>query len=169
MEKVRGIVSSAAGRVLFLVGSTVTLLISSVSYGQSDLGSLDEESERVGDMIRIREIGSARATPDTAYLLMKVESESVSLAQALQDNARQIGEFREGLEEIGISGDDVGVKNFVVMPLYVGSGVSLSRNLIITMEGIGERRSEELQQIFAKVQDLGARYGSHCVTCIGSG
>lgn len=169
MEEDRGIGSFALGRGVFVVIWTVVLLIRSISYGQDVLAGPSEESKRVGDLIRIREIGSVRAVPDTAYLLMKVESESVSLAQALRENAKQIGQFRERIEEIGIGRDAVRVKNFVVMPLYLGSGVSLSRNLIITMEEINQKRPEELQQIFAKVQDLGARYGSHCVTCIGSG
>ena len=121
------------------------------------------------DLIRIREVASVRAKPDTAYLLMKVESGSVSLTQALQDNLKQISSFLEGLEGLGFEKKAISVRNFVVTPQYMGSGVSLSRNLVIPMVEIDRQDPEKLEGLFAEVQDLGARYGSHCVTCIGSG
>ena len=63
--------------------------------GQNHLHEVTKESE---DLIRIREVASVHAKPDTAYLLMRVESGSVSLTQAIQDNERQISSFLEGLD-----------------------------------------------------------------------
>jgi hypothetical protein len=139
------------------------------AYGQAVPGHTHETSQESEDVIRIREVASVHAEPDTAYLLMKVESASVSLAQAIEDNEKQISQFLAGLEGIGFDPSKIGMKNFVVMPQYTGGGVSLSRNLIIELEGIDQRPPQQLEEKFAELQDLGARYGSHCVTCIGSG
>jgi len=158
----------SAGRRLRCLCSFTGLAVLSCLHvsGQNHLHEVTKESE---DLIRIREVASVHAKPDTAYLLMRVESGSVSLTQAIQDNERQISSFLEGLDGIGFEKAAIGVRNFVVTPQYSGSGVSLARNLIIPLEGIDRQDPAKLEELFAEVQDLGARYGSHCVTCIGSG
>lgn len=134
------------------------------AFSAHDAGVFLEE----GNRIRIREVVSLQAVPDTVYLLMKVESEAATLAQVLQDKRKQVQGFIAALDQLGVQSETVRIKNFVVTPLMAGSGISLSRNLVIPLEGI-PLPSNEWEGLTARIQDLGARYGSHCITCIGSG
>jgi len=120
-------------------------------------------------LIRIRQEASVKARPDTAYFLMTVESESGQLAQAIRENQEQLADFTAALRRIGISDAAIRIRNFLVTRATGPVGVTFARNLVITVEGLDRRPDEELARLMAQVQDLGARYGSDCITCIGSG
>ena len=119
--------------------------------------------------IRIHEVGSVKARADTAYLLMTVQTERSQLAQAIRDNEKQLQDFITALAQSGVSKQSLAVRNFVVTPVRYGKGFNLARNLVITVEHMDSKPPGEFAQLMAEVQDIGARFGSDCVTCIGSG
>lgn len=122
-----------------------------------------------GQLIRFSEVVSIKAEPDTAYLLMTVQSERGQLAEAVRENEKQVQAFITALKQIGISPAAVSIRNFVVAPVITGSGFSLARNIVITETNINRKPAVELAQRMAQVQDVGARFGASCITCIGSG
>jgi uncharacterized protein YggE len=132
-------------------------------------GSAQSWSGAGREVIEIREVAAVRALPDTLYILMKVESQSARLSHAIADNERQIAEFGAALERQGFARSALKTNNFVVAPVYESPGVIFSRNLVITVPGINRKTPDEITALLARAQDLGARYGSSCITCIGSG
>ncbi len=135
--------------------------------GPAQQPSLTEWPE--GKLIRISEIASVKAKPDTAYVLMTVNTERGLLADATRENEKQVLAFITALEKLGIASGSIGVKNFVVEANVVGRGYSVSQNLVITQTDVNRRPAQELARLMAQIQDVGARFGSSCVTCIGSG
>jgi uncharacterized protein YggE len=127
------------------------------------------QAEHKQQMIRIHEVSSVKAEPDTAYLLMSVRTEKSLLAEAAQENEKQMQAFIAALKQIGIAPAALSVKNFVVEQALIGKGFSYARNLVITVEHIDKSPANEFASLVAKVQDVGARFGSSCITCIGSG
>jgi uncharacterized protein YggE len=119
--------------------------------------------------IRIREVASVKARADTAYLFMTVQTERSQLTQAFRDNEKQLQSFVAALVLAGIPREALRVRNFVVTPTNYGRGFNLARNLVITVEHVDSKRPGEFSQLMAQMQDLGARFGSDCITCIGSG
>lgn len=119
--------------------------------------------------IRIREEGRVKVSPDTLYLLMKVESSAAQLGQAMEQNKKAVEGFVEALGGLGISSDSIRQTNFVVTPSATGYGASFARNVVITIPSIDQKAPGEIRKLMAKAQDLGARFGSNCITCIGSG
>jgi uncharacterized protein YggE len=131
---------------------------SQISYTQSDQRQF-----------RIREVASVKARADTAYFLMTVQTEKSQLTQAYRDNEKQLQSFMAALVVAGIPREALRVRNFVVTPTNYGRGFNLARNLVITMEHVDSMPHGEFSQWMAQLQDLGARFGSDCITCIGSG
>jgi hypothetical protein len=129
--------------------------------------SFPEES--ASGLIRILEVVSVKAEPDTAYLLMAVETERGQLAEAFRENEKQMQAFITALHQMGIPAGALSIKNLVVTPAIMGKGFSLTRNLVITETEINRRPAGELARRLAQVHDVGARFGSSCITCIGSG
>ena len=119
--------------------------------------------------IRIHEVASVKARADTAYLLMTVQTEKSQLTQAFRDNENQMQSFMAALAQAGIPREAFQVRNFVVTPTNYGRGFNLARNLVITVEHVDSMPPSEFFQLMAMMQDLGARFGSDCITCIGSG
>jgi len=119
--------------------------------------------------IRIHEVASVKARADTAYLLMTVQTEKNQLAQAFRDNEEQMQSFIAALVKAGIPREALRVRNFIVTPTDYGRGFNLARNLVITLEHADSKPPGEFSQLMAQMQDLGARFGSDCITCIGSG
>ena len=119
--------------------------------------------------IRIREVGVVPVKPDILYLLMKVTSERGQLSQAMEENRKNVAAFMDALKHLGIRESAIRLKNFVVLPVEGGPGVSFSRNLVVGLDGLATKPAEEITQLVAKIQDLGAQYGSDCITCIGGG
>jgi hypothetical protein len=120
-------------------------------------------------IIRIREEGIVRVPPDTLYLLMKTETEGAQLGQAIEQNRKAVDGFVDALKRLGIEKEFIRQTNFVVSRSLMGSGTSYARNVVITIPAIDQKTPGEIKQLMARVQDLGARFGSNCITCIGSG
>jgi hypothetical protein len=104
-----------------------------------------------------------------AYLMMKVETQASLLGQAIDQNGKAVAAFVDALCRSGIDRSSIRVTNFIVSRSLMGIGASFSRNVILAIPGIGAMSAGEFSRLMAKVQDLGARFGSSCVTCIGSG
>jgi len=119
--------------------------------------------------VRIRQEGSVKVRPDTLYMLMKVENEAARLDQALDQNKKAVDGFVAALAGLKIDHSAIRVASFIVSPTMLRSGVSFARNVIITVPNIDQKPATEIDRLMAGVQDLGARFGSQCVTCIGSG
>ncbi len=119
--------------------------------------------------IRIHEVASVKARADTAYLLMTVQTEKSQLTQAFRDNEKQMQSFMAALVQMGMPREALRVRNFVVTQTNYGRGFNLARNLVITLEHVDSKPPGEFSQLMAQMQDLGARFGSDCITCIGSG
>jgi uncharacterized protein YggE len=148
------------------VSTTVIALLASAALGMQFARAEPTDPQH---SIRLSAVGSAKARPDTVYVLMKVESGSPQLAQAIRDNTKQVSDFMAALAGLGIPGSDMRVSNFVVAPMYESRGVAFSRNVILTIPAIDKKPQDEVTRLLARIQDLGAKYGSSCVTCIGSG
>ncbi len=113
--------------------------------------------------------GRAQAAPDVYYLLMKMERESARASDAATAVERALKEFLAAADALKIPGLTWRIANNVFTPAAVplAQGVVFTRNVIFTVPdsvSLNDRDSA-----FARLQDLGARYNSHCVTCIGSG
>ena len=158
-------ISSAAVGISFGLFAAVPNGLLIQAHAQSQISYMQSGQKQ----IRIREVASVKAQPDTAYLLMRVQTEKSQLSQAFRDNEKQLQSFITNLEQGGISRDALQVRNFLVTPINYGRGFNLARNLVITVEHLNSKPPGEFTQLMAQVQDLGARFGSDCITCIGSG
>jgi hypothetical protein len=119
--------------------------------------------------VTIRESTTVREHPDVLYLLMKLETEGAQLAHAIEQNQRKLAGFIAALQRLPVDHDAIRAANFVVTGVPLGRGVTFTRNVIIPVSAVDRRTVREIEALIAQVQDLGARHGSHCVTCIGSG
>ena len=142
------------------------LIASSPLLAQDSITATDGTSEQI---IVIREVGKVRVSADTAYLLMKVETQAALLGQAIDQNRKAVAAFVDALCRSGIDRSSIRETNFIVSGSLMGTGASFSRNVIVTIPEIGTMRPGEFSRLMAKAQDLGARFGPSCVTCIGSG
>ncbi len=120
------------------------------------------------DMV-IDATGRAQATPDLYYLLMKMEQSSARASDAAAEGERALKEFLAAAGALEIPGLKWRVVSNVFTPAEMpgSQGVVYTRNVIFTLPhtvSLPDRDS-----IFARLQDLGAKFNSHCVTCIGSG
>jgi len=142
-----------------------------ISFGLTQAGAQSQISytESGQKRLRIHEVASVKAQADTAYLLMTVQTEKSQLMQAFRDNEKQLQSFIAALVQAGIRREAIQVRNLVVTPTNYGRGFNLARNLVITVEHIDIKPPGEFVQLMAQMQDLGARFGSDCITCIGSG
>lgn len=152
-----------------LIGAFITcelLIASSPLLAQDSITAADGTSEQT---IAVRAVGTVRVSPDTAYVMMKVETQAALLGQAIDQNRKAVSAFVDALCRSGIDRSSIRETNFIVSGSLMGTGASFSRNVIITIPEIGGMGPGEFSRLMAKVQDLGARFGSSCVTCIGSG
>ena len=120
----------------------------------------------------IETVGTAIATPDVYYLLMKMESESGLAAEATAQGEKQLRDFLAAVDALKIPNLSYRICNNLITPTDsdLGEGFVYARNIVFTLLSL--RAGEQLparDAIIAKLEDLGARYNSHCVTCIGSG
>jgi hypothetical protein len=69
------------------------------------------------------------------------------------------------VDALKIPGLGYRVTNNVFAPRGHTPGITYSRNIIFTLPNAEPQRDS----LIAQLEDLGARYNSHCVTCIGSG
>jgi hypothetical protein len=105
-------------------------------------------------------------SPDVSHVMMKLEYGAGLSADASSGGEKRLREFLAAVDALKISNSTYRVVNNVILPSNTGVGMNYRRNVVFTLTGVpaGERDGW-----IAKLQDLGARYNSHCVTCIGSG
>jgi hypothetical protein len=120
----------------------------------------------------IESVGTETATPDVYYLLMKMESESGLVAEATAQGEKQLRDFLAAVDALKIPNLSYRICNNLFTPPNGAEtgGFVYTRNIVFTL--LSSRAGEQLparDAIIAKLEDLGARYHSHCVTCIGSG
>lgn len=113
--------------------------------------------------------GTAHAKPDVYYLLMKMEQSSARATDAAAAGERALREFLAAADALKIPGLSWRIVNNVFTPANtpVAQGITYTRNVIFTLPHSASMTDRD--SVFARLQDLGARYDSHCVTCIGSG
>jgi hypothetical protein len=114
----------------------------------------------------IEAIGSERAAPDVFYLLMKMEYEAAQASEATTAGEKRLSEFLSTVEALRIPGLSWRVANNMITPNDIGAGVTYTRNIVFTLPA---EAAAARDPIIARLEDLGARFNSHCVTCIGSG
>jgi uncharacterized protein YggE len=119
--------------------------------------------------VTLEATGTEQVMPDLYHVLMKMENNSSQAAVASTGGEKQIRDFIAAVEALGIKDLTWRISNTVFTSLQApySQGAAYSRNLIFTLPNSVAR--EERDRIVAQIQDLGAKYNSHCVTCIGSG
>ena len=120
----------------------------------------------------IESVGTETASPDVYYILMKMESESGLAAEATAQGEKQLHDFLAAVDALKIPNLSYRICNNLITPANenLTEGFVYTRNIVFTL--LSARPGEQLptrDAIIAKLEDLGARYNSHCVTCIGSG
>jgi hypothetical protein len=120
----------------------------------------------------IESVGTETTTPDVYYLLMKMEYESGLASEAARQGEKRLGDFLAAVDALKIPNLSYRICNNLITPAESeeAAGMVYTRNVVIKL--VSSRAGEQLparDAIIAKLEDLGARYNSHCVTCIGSG
>ena len=113
----------------------------------------------------IEAVGTARAAPDTWQVMMKMEYDAGLARDAIAGGEKQLQEFLAAADALKVPGLRWRVSNNVLTPANEGPGITYSRNIVFTLA----RAVAAPDPLIAKLEDLGARHHSHCVTCIGSG
>lgn len=120
----------------------------------------------------IESVGRAAASPDTIHLMMKMEYQAAQAADATRRGEKQLAEFLAAVGGLKIPNLSYQVFNNVITPgpgiQSELSGFVYTRNVVFTMRQPDGNPPERDRRI-AQLEDLGARYNSHCVTCVGSG
>ncbi|HET8546847.1 MAG TPA: hypothetical protein VFL57_02535 [Bryobacteraceae bacterium] len=124
---------------------------------------------RAETSLTIEAVGVETAAPEVFHIMMKMESESGLAADATVAGEKRLKEFLAAIDGLAISGLTARVHNTVLTPVSGGyrPGLAYGRNIVFTIPEPGS--VEERNRIIARIQDLGAKFNSHCVTCIGSG
>lgn len=120
----------------------------------------------------LESVGTGTATPDVYYLLMKMEFESGLAADAATKGEQQLHDFLAAVDALKIPNFSYRICNNLFTPPNTAesAGYVYTRNIVFTL--MSPRAGQPLPNrdaLVAKLEDLGARYNSHCVTCIGSG
>ncbi|MGA2328109.1 MAG: hypothetical protein ABSH05_17665 [Bryobacteraceae bacterium] len=116
----------------------------------------------------IEATGVETAVPDVFHVMMKMEYEAGRAADATSRGEKRLREFLDAAEALKVPGLTWRVANNVLTESNSGytPGIVYTRNIVFTAAGM---EPAERDRLIAKLEDLGARYNSHCVTCIGSG
>lgn len=120
-------------------------------------------------LVTLEATGTEEVRPQLYHVLMKMERAAGQAADASAGGEKQVRDFLAAVEALKIPEMKWRVTNHV----YGGPanrfllGTSYSRNIVFTLPNTGS--SADRDRIVAQIQDLGAKYDSHCVTCIGSG
>ncbi len=122
----------------------------------------------------IESVGRATASPDVIHLMMKMEYQAAQAADATRRGEKQLAEFLAAVDGLKILNLSYRVFNNVIIPGQTSrselSGFVYTRNVVFTIRRPQPGgNSSELDRMIAQLEDLGARYNSHCVTCVGSG
>jgi hypothetical protein len=120
----------------------------------------------------LESVGTETATPDVYYLLMKMEFESGLATDATTKGEQRLHDFLAAVDALKIPNLSYRICNNLFAPPngVETAGYVYTRNIVFTLMSphSGEPLSAR-DALVAKLEDLGARYNSHCVTCIGSG
>jgi hypothetical protein len=122
----------------------------------------------------IEAVGTETVPPDVIHLMMKMEYESSLAADATSKGEEQLREFLATVDRLKIPNLTYRAVNNLITPAAAGrgqfSGFVYTRNVIFTLAPPQPAQAPaELDCVVAQLEDLGARFNSHCVTCIGSG
>jgi hypothetical protein len=125
-----------------------------------------------GRVWTLESVGTETATPDVYYLLMKMEYQSGLASDAATQGEKRLSDFLAAVDALKIPNLSYRICNNLITPADSGeaTGIVYTRNVVFKL--MSARAGEQLparDAIIAKLEDLGARYNSHCVTCIGSG
>ncbi len=117
--------------------------------------------------------GTATASPDIVYVMMKMEYRGARAADAVSRGEQQLSEFLAAVDNLRIPDLSYRVHNTVIVPgddrQGTFSGLVYTRNIVFTIRALQPVLRDKLELTIAQLEDLGARHNSHCVTCIGSG
>jgi len=118
--------------------------------------------------------GRAAMLPDTIHLMMKMEYEAAQATDATKRGEKQLADFLAAVDAMKIANLSHQVFNNVITPgpsvTSEFAGFVYTRNVVFTLHRPApSENSGELDRTIAQIEDLGARYNSHCVTCIGTG
>jgi len=150
---------AACGLLLMLCGSLAPA-------GPSPQVQVKEEPSRWV----IEAVGTESMPPDLIHLMMKMEFESSLAADATRQGEAQLNEFLAAADRLQIPALTHRVANNLITPAGEFSGFVYTRNIIFTFARPQPGAAlADVDGIVARLEDLGARYNSHCVTCIGSG
>jgi hypothetical protein len=114
----------------------------------------------------IEAVGTARAAPDVAYVLMKLEYDSVQARDAAAGGEKRLHDFLSTVEALKIPELTWRVSNNVITPRQIDMGITYTRNIVFTLPAAAAVARDST---IARIEDVGARFNSHCVTCISSG
>ena len=122
----------------------------------------------------IEAVGTESVPPEIIHLMMKMDYESSLAGDATRKGEKQLSEFLGAVGRLQIANLTYRVTNNLITPASAGrgqfSGFVYTRNIIFTfLQPQPAQPPSELDRLVAQLEDLGARYNSHCVTCIGSG
>jgi hypothetical protein len=115
----------------------------------------------------IEALGTESAAPDVFHIMMKMESGGGRVLDATASGEKQLREFLAAVEALGIPGLGYRLHNNLLTTDGRTGSLAYSRNIVFTVPDPPSQ--DERNRIIARVQDLGAKYNSHCVTCIGTG
>ncbi len=138
--------------------------------------ALAQDLRLTGDVRQwvIESEGAATTSPDVVYLMMKMEYQAATAADAIGRGEQQLSEFLAAVDSLKIPNLTYRVHNMVITPgqdrRRMFSGFVYTRNIVFTIRTPQlVLTSDRFDETIAKVEDLGARHNSHCVTCVGSG
>jgi uncharacterized protein YggE len=122
----------------------------------------------------IESVGTATASPNVIHLMMKMEYQAAQAADATARGEKQLAEFLAAVEALTIPNLTYRACNTVFTSGQASqgalSGFVYTRNVVFTIRRPQPGPSSGgLERTIAQLEDLGARYNSHCVTCVGSG
>jgi hypothetical protein len=122
----------------------------------------------------IEAVGVETSCPDVVYLLMKMESQSALATDATSQGEQRLREFLAAVEQLKIPNLISRVTSSMLIPASddqsLSAGMTYARNIVFTLPHPGPGESvADLDRVIARLEDLGARYNVHCVTCIGFG
>lgn len=157
-----------ARRLLLLIIAVVGLNI------QPAVRAQDVQPGADARQLVIESVGRAAASPDLIYLMMKMEYQAAQAADATRRGEKQLAEFLAAVDGLKIPNLGYRVFNNVITPGPANgsslSGFVYTRNVVFTIRPPQPGWDfSELDRTIAQLEDLGARYNSHCVTCVGSG
>lgn len=119
----------------------------------------------------IEAVGTEKTVPNLYHLMMKMEYQAGLAADATAMGEKQLREFLRAVDDLKIPNLSYRVCNNVLTPAGQGEfpGIVYTRNVVFTLSDLAGQSTPERDRLIAKLEDLGARFNSHCVTCIGSG